>query len=57
LLRRPYDRDVLAALAHFRARAGDREAALRYVKQLRGLDPESVEYAQMAKQLEGTAQR
>ena len=57
LIRRPYDRDVLSALAHYRARAGDREAAQRYVNQLRGLDPESAEYAQMAKQLEGTAQR
>lgn len=55
LARHPYDREVLAALAHFRA--GDREAARNYVRQLRELDPESVEYAQMAKQIEGPVQR
>ena len=57
LTRNPYDRDVLAALAHFRARAGDREAAQKYVKQLRELDPENTEYAQLAKQIEGPTQR
>ncbi len=53
LARQPYDRDVLEALAHFRALAGDREAARKYVAQLRELDPESAEYAQLAKQLDG----
>ena len=57
LTRNPYDRDVLSALAHFRARAGDREMALKYVQQLRELDPENTEYAQLAKQIEGPAQR
>ena len=55
LKRHPYDRDTLAALAFFRAKAGDRDAAQGYVRQLRELDPESTEYAQMAKQFEGTA--
>jgi tetratricopeptide (TPR) repeat protein len=57
LTRNPYDRDVLSALAHFRARAGDRELAQKYVSQLRELDPENPEYAQLAKQIEGPAQR
>ena len=57
LARQPYDRDVLEALAHFRARAGDREAAQKYVRQLRELDPESTGYAQLAKQLEGAPPR
>jgi Flp pilus assembly protein TadD len=52
LTRHPYDRDVLAALAHFSARRGNRELGLNYVKQLRELDPENGEYAQMAKQME-----
>ena len=53
LKRHPYDRDVLATLAYFRAQAGDREAALGYVRQLRELDPESAEYVRMAEQLGG----
>ncbi|MEO8753824.1 MAG: ammonia-forming cytochrome c nitrite reductase subunit c552 [Casimicrobiaceae bacterium] len=57
LARQPYDRDVLEALAHFRARAGDREAAQKYVALLRELDPESTEYAQLGKQLDGAAPR
>src|SRR4029450_3925101 len=57
LTRTPDDRDVLAALAHYSARAGDRESAQRYIRQLRELDPENVDYAQMAKQLDGAAQR
>ena len=57
LTRHPYDRDLLTALAHFKARSGDRESALRYVRQLRELDPESAEYAQMAKQFEGGGPR
>ena len=57
LKRSPYDRDVLSGLAHFSRRRGDRDVALGYVKQLRELDPENTEYAQMAKQIEGAAQR
>jgi tetratricopeptide (TPR) repeat protein len=57
LTRTPYDRDVLAALAHFHARAGDRASAQRYVRRLRELDPESGEYAQMAKQFDDAARR
>jgi len=52
---RPYDRDVLSALAHFTAQSGNRALAQNYVKQLRELDPENAEYAQMAKQIEGAA--
>jgi tetratricopeptide (TPR) repeat protein len=57
LARHPYDRSVLAALAHYRAREGDRDGALRYVRQLRELDPENAEYAQMAKQFEASSPR
>ncbi len=52
LKREPYDRDLLSGLAYFTAQAGNREQALVYVNQLRELDPENVEYAQMAKQFE-----
>ena len=45
----------IGALAHFTARSGNRELALNYVKQLRELDPENAEYAQMTKQIEGVA--
>ena len=55
--RRPYDRDVLSGLAHFTAQAGSRDSALGYVKQLRELDPESREYAELAAQIERTAPR
>jgi tetratricopeptide (TPR) repeat protein len=55
LTRHPYDRDVLSALAHFLAQSGKREFAQNYVKQLRALDPENAEYAQMAKQIDGVA--
>jgi tetratricopeptide (TPR) repeat protein len=55
LTRHPYDRDVLSALAHFSAQSGNRELAKNYVKQLRELDPENSEYAQMAKQIDGVA--
>ncbi|HVN33619.1 MAG TPA: ammonia-forming cytochrome c nitrite reductase subunit c552, partial [Casimicrobiaceae bacterium] len=51
--RSPYDRDVLSALVHYTAAAGDREAALRYVRQLQELDPESREYAALAAQIRG----
>jgi Flp pilus assembly protein TadD len=52
LKREPYDRDLLTGLAHFAAQAGDREQALGYFRQLRGLDPENSQYAQMVKQIE-----
>ena len=55
LKRDPYDRDVLSGLAYFTAQAGNRELALGYVKQLRELDPENPQYAQMAKQIAGAA--
>jgi len=57
LKRDPYDRDVLSGLAFFNARAGDRPAALRYVAKLRELDPESQEYAQLAKSIAETPRR
>jgi Flp pilus assembly protein TadD len=55
LTRHPYDRDVLAALARFRA--GDGESARKYVERLRELDPESAEVAELAKQIESAVQR
>jgi predicted CXXCH cytochrome family protein len=51
--RSPYDRDVLSALAHYTAAGGDRETALRYVKQLQELDPENRDYARLAAQIQG----
>jgi Flp pilus assembly protein TadD len=51
LKRDQYDPDVLSGLAFFTAQAGNRELALRYVKQLRELDPENPQYAQMAQQI------
>ena len=57
LKREPYDRDLLSGLAYFTAEAGDREAALGYVRQLRVLDPENAQYAQMEKQIEGAPRR
>jgi Flp pilus assembly protein TadD len=53
LVRQPYDRDILSGLAYFNAQAGKRDLAMGYVKRLRELDPDSAEYAQMAKQIEG----
>jgi len=53
LKREPYNRDVLSGLAYFTAQAGNRAEAMNYVKQLRELDPENVQYTQMAKQLGG----
>ncbi len=55
--RDPYDRDVLSGLAYFNAQAGKRDAAMGYVKELRELDPDSAEYAQMAKQIGGAPKR
>jgi tetratricopeptide (TPR) repeat protein len=49
--REPFNRDVLSGLAHLTAKAGDRERARGYVKQLRELDPENAQYVQLAKQL------
>ena len=57
LKRDPYDRDILSGLAYFTAQAGNREVALGYVRQLRELDPENSQYAQMAKQIEGAPPR
>jgi len=57
LKRHPYDRDVLSGLAYFSAQAGSRDLALRYVKQLRELDPENAQFAQMAKQIESGPRR
>ncbi|HET7097958.1 MAG TPA: tetratricopeptide repeat protein, partial [Casimicrobiaceae bacterium] len=51
--RSPYDRDVLTALAHYTAAAGDRQTALQYVKQLQELDPENGDYARLAAQIRG----
>ena len=51
--RSPYDRDVLSALAHYAAGAPDREAALRYARQLQELDPENEEYSRLAAQIRG----
>jgi len=57
LARQPYDRDILSGLAYFNAQAGRRDVGLGYVRQLRELDPENNEYAQMAKQIEGAPRR
>ena len=57
LKREPYDRDLLSGLAFFTAQSGNRERALGYVQQLRELDPENPQYAQMARQIEGAALR
>jgi predicted CXXCH cytochrome family protein len=51
--RNPYERDVLSGLAMYTAAAGDREAALRYARQLQDLDPENSEYARLAAQIQG----
>jgi predicted CXXCH cytochrome family protein len=51
--RSPYDPDLLSALALYTAAAGEREAALRYAKQLQDLDPENSEYAKLAEQIRG----
>ena len=50
--RRPYDRDILYALACIRLRRGDRETALGYAKQLQDLDPENSEYVRLTAQIE-----
>ena len=57
LKRDPYARDVLSGLAFFTAQAGKRELALGYVRQLRALDPENAQYAQMERQVEGAPPR
>ncbi len=53
LKRRPRDRDLLSGLAHFTAQAGNRDAALGYVKQLRELDPENADYGELAASIAG----
>ncbi len=53
LKRDPYDRDILSGLAFFTAQSGNRKLALDYVRQLREIDPENAQYAQMAQQIEG----
>ena len=55
--RHPYDRDTLTALVQYSARGGDIAAAQGYLKRLREIDPDSPEYAQMAKQLGGAGPR
>jgi len=49
----PYDRDLLFGLAFYTAGAGNREAALAYVRQLLELEPENPDYAQLAARIEG----
>ena len=56
-VRQPYDRDILSGLAYFNAQAGKRDVALGYVRQLRELDPDSADVAQMARQIEGAPKR
>jgi predicted CXXCH cytochrome family protein len=55
--RSPYDRDILTALAQYTAAAGNRETALRYVEQLRELDPENGDYARLAAQIRGAGRQ
>ena len=50
--RQPYDRDLVAGLAIYSARAGDRNAALSYVKLLRELEPENPAYVRMTREIE-----
>ncbi len=57
LARQPYDRDILSGLAYFNAQVGKRDVAMSYVRQLRILDPDSAEYAQMARQIESAPKR
>ena len=57
LARQPVDRDILSGLAYFNAQAGRRDVAMGYVRQLRELDPDSAEYAKMARQIEAAPQR
>ena len=45
--RHPFDRDVLSGLAFYSSRAGNRDAALGYAKQLQELDPENPEFARL----------
>ena len=56
LKRQPYDRDVLYGLAHFSA-ASNRDAALRYAKQLTELDPENSEFQQLSAAIAGELRR
>ncbi len=52
----PYDRDLLSARMYFSLEAGQTDAALRDVTQLRALDPENPEFARLANQLDGAQQ-
>ena len=47
----PYDRDLLFGLTHYSSAAGERDAALRYARQLSELDPENQEYRQLVTRL------
>ena len=51
LKRQPSDRELMSALAIYTARAGNRETALDYVKQLRELDRNPA-HAQLGRQIE-----
>jgi len=57
LARNRYDRDLLSALASYALEGGDRGAALGYAKQLRELDPEDAQYAQLVARIEDAAAR
>jgi tetratricopeptide (TPR) repeat protein len=50
--RNPYDNDVLSTLAQYAAAAGDWDGALRYVRRLQALDPDNVESARLAAQIQ-----
>ena len=45
--RHPYDREILSGLAFYASRAGSRDVAIGYAKQLQELDPESPEFARL----------
>ena len=53
LARKPYDRELLSGLAFYTAKAGQRDVALVYARQLVALDPENPEYARLAARIEG----
>jgi cytochrome c-type biogenesis protein CcmH/NrfG len=53
LRRQPYDREVLFGLAFYAQQAGRRDAALKYARVLRELEPENPEFAQLVARLEG----
>ena len=49
----PGDREILAALASFSAKAGQRQAAVGYARKLLELDPQDPEAQQLYDQLTG----